>query len=342
VTHHGYDGVMQNIWKSIKLPCVVLAPMADVTDAAFRAIITKYGKPDVFWTEFVSADGLYQTREIQKMKDEENPLMKDLYFDESQRPIVAQIFSAKPEMIEYASRLVTELGFDGVDINMGCPHRVVEKQGAGAALIKKPELARKLIQSAKRGTEGKIAVSIKTRIGYNKNELKTWLPHILAEKPNLVTIHARTRKELSEVPARWEHVKEAVEIRNILYPQKDVLIFGNGDVTNLKEARKKIRETKADGVMIGRGIFGNPWLFSEKKPSFEEKLQTLTEHCYLFEKLCSHKNFAVMKKHFKAYVTGFEKAKEMRIALFECNNAQEVEKVIKKTIRLSACKVEPS
>lgn len=316
---------MQNFWQRLKKPVMVLAPMADVTDAAFRRIIAKYGKPDVLWTEFVSADGLYHTREIEKMPDAENPLMKDLLYDEGERPIVAQLFSSKPEMIEYACRLVTELGFDGVDINMGCPHRAIEKQGAGAALMKRPSLAREILQSAQKGTGDIIPVSVKTRIGYSKNELAEWLPTLLSEKPAVITVHARTRKELSEVPARWEHVKEAVEMRNTLSSSTGTLIFGNGDVTSLTEAREKVEDTGADGVMIGRGIFGNPWLFSEKIPSVEEKLTVLIEHCRAFETLCSHKSFAVMKKHFKAYVTGFQGAKELRIKLFSYNTVDEID-----------------
>lgn len=324
---------MSDFWKTIQRPAMVLAPMADVTDAAFRRVIAKYGKPDVTWTEFVSADGLYHTREIQKVPDAENPLMKDLTFDESERPVVAQLFTSNPVAMEYAANLIAELGFDGVDINMGCPHKPIEKQGAGAALMKKPALARELIRAAKKGTAGKIPVSVKTRIGYNKDELKTWLPEVLAEKPSVITVHARTRKEMSKVPARWEHVKEAVKIRDELVGKDEVLIIGNGDVKNLTEAREKIKDTGADGVMIGRGIFGNPWLFAEHEPTVEEKLQVLVEHCKLFDELCAHKSFAVMRKHFKAYVTGFHGSKELRIELMETNTAQEVKETIRRFMR---------
>ncbi len=312
---------------------MILAPMADVTDSAFRKTIAKYGKPDVFFTEFVSADGLFHTREIQKIKDEKNPLMLDLKYSEEERPIVAQIFSSKPEMIEYASRLMLELGFDGVDINMGCPHSKIEKQGAGAALIKNPKLAKTLIQSAKRGVQNKIPVSVKTRIGYNKNEIETWLPEVMLEKPNALTLHARTRKEMSKVPARWEHVKRAVELRDELKLNDEIFIIGNGDVTSVKEAQKKTKETNADGVMIGRGIFGNPWLFSEHIPSTKEKLEVLKEHCMHYGKLCRHKNFAIMKKHFKAYITGFDGAKELRVKLFSTNNVDEAVKELEEYIK---------
>ena len=329
---------MINFWQELKKkstqngePIMVLAPMADVTDAAFRRVIAKYGKPDAIWTEFVSADGLVRANPKGKKK-----LLRDLLYDESERPIVAQLFSSNPEYMYDAAKLVREMGFDGIDINMGCPDKSIEKQGAGAAMIKNPQLAREVLRAAKRGAttpEGSIPVSVKTRIGFNKNELETWLPELLAEKPALITVHARTRKEMSKVPARWEHVKRAVEIRNEL--QKDLenktLIFGNGDVVDLDDARAKAKETGADGVMFGRAIFGNPWLFNKNKsaPSVEEKLRVAIDHTELFEKLLGDvKSFAIMKKHFKAYVNGFDGAVELRGRLMETTTASEVKSII--------------
>ena len=318
----------QGFWGKLQKPIMALAPMADVTDAAFRRLIAKYSGfknlevnegsfSHVVYTEFVSADGLFSPgRDV---------LMKDLLFSEVERPIVAQFFTAKPELMEKAVALAVELGFDGVDINMGCPDRGVEKQGAGAALIKNPTLARELIRAAKRGA-GKLPVSVKTRIGYNKNELETWLPELLAEEPAAVIIHARTRKEMSAVPARWDVVARVVEIRDSLKSQS--LILGNGDIVSVAEARKKTEETGADGVMLGRAIFGNPWMFTGYIPTKEEKLKVMTEHTKLFEELVSHKNFAVMKKHYKAYVNGFLGAKELRMKLMETSNSREVEEVV--------------
>ncbi len=295
--------------------------MADVTDAPFRQLIAKYGKPDVTWTEFVSADGLALAPKAGREK-----LLKSFIFTESERPIVAQFFTANPDHMKKAAELASELGFDGVDINMGCPDRAVEKQGAGAALIKNPKLARELVRAAKEGAKN-LPVSVKTRIGYNKNELETWLPELLAENPAAITIHARTRKEMSDVPARWDMVKRAVEIRNAL--KSETLIIGNGDALDIKDARKKVEATGADGVMLGRAIFGNPWLFSEKNPTQKEKLLVLLEHTLLFEKiLTGTKNFSVMKKHFKAYVSGFSGAAELRAKLMETNSAREVKKII--------------
>lgn len=318
---------MSTFWDTLPTPFLVLAPMADVTDPAFRALFAKYGKADVMWTEFVSADGLYHTREHQKLHDADNPLMRDLVFQDTEHPIVAQVFSAHPEMMEYAAHVVWKLGFDGIDINMGCPDRSIEKQGAGAALMKDPIAARALIRAAKKGGNG-LPVSVKTRVGYNKVELKTWLPELLAEQPAAITIHARTRKDMSLVPARWEHVANAVTMRNAYSPNTKIL--GNGDVTTLDEAQARAQASGADGVMIGRGIFGNPWFFSGHTPTLPEKLDVLVEHCRLFERYCSHKSFAVMRKHFKAYVLGFPNASELRAALMPCNTAAEVKKVIQR------------
>ncbi len=293
--------------------------MADVTDCAFRAIIAKYGKPDITWTEFVSADGLVRATPEGKKK-----LLKDLEYTESERPIIAQLFGSNVENMEKASMLCKELGFDGIDLNMGCPDKSIEKQGAGAGMIKNPERAKEIIRAAM--TAG-LPVSVKTRIGYNKNELDTWLPAILETKPALVTIHARTRKEMSLVPADWNQVKKAVEIRNQLSPE--TLIFGNGDTTSIEDAKMKAEFSGADGVMLGRAIFGAPWLFSEKKFSLHERLDIMVEHTKLFEeKLGGIKNFAIMKKHYKAYVNGFDGAGDLRGHLMTAENAGEVENIV--------------
>lgn len=295
--------------------------MADVTDASFRRVIAKYGKPDVMWTEFVSADGLIRASEEGKKK-----LMKDLIYDESERPIIAQLFSSSPEYMKQAAALCRELGFDGIDINMGCPDKGIEKQGAGAAMIKNPKRAREVLRAAMEGAEG-LPVSVKTRTGYNKDELDTWLPELLAENPAVVTIHARTRKEMSKVPARWDDIKRAVAIRDALKSQ--TLIFGNGDVTDIEDAKKKAAESGADGVMLGRAIFGNPWLFSNNEVSVEKRLSVLVEHCKLFEELLGDvKSFALMKKHFKSYLSGIPNCGELKEHLMTSNTASEVEKYI--------------
>lgn len=311
--------MMKNCWNKLKKPFFCLAPMAEVTDPAFRSIVAKYGKPDVMWTEFVSADGLASPgRDV---------LLKDLRFSQAERPIVAQFFTSKPAIMEKAARLAVKLGFDGIDINLGCPDRKIEKQGAGAALMKNPKLAQKIIRAAQKGA-GRLPISIKTRIGYSKNELADWLPILLETEPDAITIHFRARKEMSKTTAHWELALEAVKIRGQM--RSKTLLIGNGDVRDLDDARAKAKASGLDGIMIGRAIFGNPWLFNDKKIAAEpaDKLRVLIEHAKLFAKLQPHKNFAIMKKHYKAYAAGWNGAKKLRLKLMETKNPEEVEKLI--------------
>jgi len=335
----------KGFWGKLKKPIIALAPLANVTDAAFRRIIVKYGKPDVMFTEFTSADGLFSGD-----KKAYDVLMYDLIFAEEERPIIAQFFTAKPEMMKKAAARALELGFDGVDINMGCPDRSVEKQRAGAALIKNPGLAQELIAAAQEGA-GVLPVSVKTRMGYNTDNTEEWIGMLLEMRPAAITLHARTRKEMSKVPAHWGAVTQAVGVRDKM--KSETLILGNGDVDTVEEAIQKTDETGADGIMIGRGIFGNPWLFTPlhtpqadrlrdqrgrqvcKGVPVGKRLKIMVEHARLFEELLGNvKNFAIMKKHFKAYASGFpacagrDGAKELRIKLMEARNAKEVEMVV--------------
>ena len=352
---------MRNFWKDLKKPFFCLAPMSDVTDVAFRYMLAKYGKNRenrdrvVFWTEFVAADGL--CNKLAKKK-----LSYILKFSERERPIVAQVFGANPENMKKACQYIASLGFDGIDINMGCPDKSVVSQGAGAGLIKTPQLARKIIEATHAGIEAAglhIPVSVKTRIGFNKEEIDNWIPELLKEDISALTIHLRTAKELSLVPANWDHIKKIKDL--IKKSRKEILLIGNGDVKDLKDAEEKALKYGCDGIMIGRGVFGNPWFFSENstsvnfsslRPSLgalgskrdpreqkintgfvstQEKLYALLEHTQVFEKELSgpkHKSFAVMKKHFKAYVNGFDGSKELRIKLMETENAKEVEKIV--------------
>lgn len=317
---------MKGFWETLPRPFFVLAPLANVTDAAFRRIIAKYSKGTspyekfVMYTEFVSADGL--------IKGNRKVLMRDLQFSQAERPIVAQFFTSDLGAMQEAAGLAQELGFDGVDINMGCPDRSVEKAGAGAALIKNSAQARIVIEAAQKGAPS-LPISVKTRLGYNVDVLEEWLPALLSAKPAVVTLHARTRKEMSKVPARWERVKRAVEIRD--EQKSETLIVGNGDLQDLQDARAKVIESGADGGMLGRAIFGTPWLFSHSQ-EYENVVRRLTiavEHAMLFEELLGDiKSFAIMKKHFKAYAEGFPGAKELRVKLMETENAAQVRDII--------------
>ncbi len=311
--------------------------MADVTDIAFRTMISKYSKPhgpDVMWTEFVSADGLNSPgREV---------LKRDLEFTDIERPIVAQLFTSTPENMRKAAALCKELCFDGIDINMGCPDKSIEKQGAGAAHIKDWRRAQEVIRAAQEGADG-LPVSVKTRVGYNKIEFMEWLPKILECNIPALTVHLRTRKEMSLVDAHWDLMPEIVKlVRDMTGEVQDggTIILGNGDVKSVMEGKALAQKTGCDGVMIGRGIFGTPWFFdadfadhmqtSQTNPeTIAKKLRIMVEHTKLYEeKLGDIKSFAIMKKHFKAYVNGFDGAKELRVELMECANSDEIEKKI--------------
>ena len=356
-----------NFWHRLPSPFLTVAPMADVTDAAFRQLLATHsahtrldgsiGGPDVMWTEFVSADGLCRATPEGRAK-----LEADLLYVQSERPIVAQLFSSVPEHMEAAAALCLELGFDGVDINMGCPDRSIEKQGCGAAMIRSPKTAQAIIRAAKRGARSDssdgIPVSVKTRLGYNTDAVEEWIPAVLAESPAALAVHARTRKEMSKVPARWERLCRVVELRNEHSP--NTRIIGNGDVLSRSDAFRKIAMSGVDGAMVGRALFGNPWFFHPKRSlplsltalptkgverdtlvvpdtseadieyvSLEERLRVLVEHAHLFTERLPHKNFAVMKKHFKAYVSGFSGAAELRRRLMEdAFSSVEVERIV--------------
>ncbi|MBI4272634.1 tRNA-dihydrouridine synthase [Candidatus Uhrbacteria bacterium] len=316
----------KNFWSNLPSPFFVLAPMANVTDAAFRSIIAKYGKPDVMITEFVSCHGLCS-------KGREN-ILPDLWYSEIERPIVAQIFGSEPEHFYKCAQFLAEKGFDGIDINMGCPDKNVEKQGAGAALIKDPKRAQEIIRATKRGAPH-LPVSVKTRLGYSKITIDEWFGYLLEMGLSAITVHGRTRKEMSKVPAHWDAIAQVVEMAKKYDSSiKRPRIIGNGDVSSLVDARDKAKEYGVDGVMIGRGIFGNPWLFDPQKKipeiPLEERLRVMMEHTKLFEeKFTNIKPFDLMKKHYKAYVSGFEGAKELRVELMKAKNSEHLERILK-------------
>jgi nifR3 family TIM-barrel protein len=321
---------MKFSWQKIEKPIIAMAPMADVTDVAFRCLFAKYGKPDVMWAEFVAADGLIKAPD---------KFLIDLKYSKKEKPIIAQLFSSNPENMEKACALVQKLGFDGIDINMGCPDRSIEKQGCGVAMIKTPEIAKEIIEAAKKGAS-KIPVSVKTRIGYYKiEELEKLISFLLKQDLDCLTVHFRTRKEMSKVDAHWELAEKVVKLRNKISPR--TIILGNGDVFSLEDAHKKIKETGVDGVMIGRAVFGNPFFFSGKEVSVERKLKVMIEHAKLFEKLLPDKNFSIMKKHFKAYVGDFKGAKNLRIKLMKTNNSREVEKIVKDFLKINLLSAKP-
>lgn len=316
---------MSNFWQKLPKPFTVLAPMDDVTDIVFRQIVNETARPDVFFTEFTNSDGLNSVGN--------KIVARKLMFDKSQSPIVAQIWGEKPESMEKASGIILKMGFDGIDINMGCPVREVVKKGAGAGLIGKYDNAKKIIDAVKKGVKNKIPVSVKTRLGLSTNIAEEWTTFLLQQDLSTLTIHARTAKQQSKGEADWNEIGKIVEIRNRLSP--DTLIIGNGDVKSYVEVLDKHNEYGVNGAMIGRGIFSDPWIFDSTSPRLRrdkpDYLNLLIKHLDLFQKTWGNdKNFAVMKKFFKMYINNFPHASELRVKLMECNNKDEVIKILKK------------
>lgn len=315
--------IQLGFWGKLKKPIMTLAPMSGVTDEAFRLMFLKYGNPDVFWTEFIPAEGLFSKGREQ--------CLKNLKFDPAERPMVAQIFGTDPVLFEKTASLIAELGFDGVDINMGCPDRDVEKRGAGAALMKNPALAGRIIRAVKRGAKD-IPVSVKTRIGYSKNEIAEWIPALLKENISALIVHLRTRSELLGGSAHWELAGEIVNLKNNYAPE--TIVLGNGDIKSLAQARRLAKKTGIDGVMVGRGALGNPWFFSEHSPDVSERLSAIIDHAMIFESLYKRdgdeweKHFNNIKKHFHTYAKGCRGARSLRDELMKVKNASETKKIV--------------
>jgi nifR3 family TIM-barrel protein len=307
-----------NFWQKLKKPFTVLAPMANVTDWAFRRIVLETGRPDVFFTEFISADGIIAIGR-ERFKGE-------LYFEKNERPVVVQFFTAKPENMYKCSQLAQELGFDGIDINMGCPDKSIEKQGAGAALMKNPKLARELIKEAIRGA-GPLPVSVKTRLGFNKIDHE-WIQNLIDTDIIALSVHARTRKEMSKVPAHWDEMGKISEMAG----GSGKLIIGNGDVSSMDDVREKAKTYNLDGIMVGRGIFQNPWFFSGQVVDEPKKrIDLLLKHLDNFEKLWGeNKNFDTMKRFFKIYIQNWPGAKELRTELMTVKSKKEAVDLLSK------------
>ena len=307
-------------FSALKKPFLCLAPMEEVTDTVFRQMVTKVAKPNVFFTEFTNVEGLGSAG-----RDE---VIKRLRYEEIERPIVAQIWGKDPKNFYEATKLIKKLRFDGVDINMGCPKKDAVKNGCCIALINNRNLAAEIIAAVKDGA-GKLSVSVKTRIGLDKIVTEDWCGFLLEQKIDALTVHGRTAKEKSDVPAHWDEIAKVVRLRD----QKPfaTMIIGNGDVRNVQDAMLKAQEYGVDGVMIGRGALENMACFSAQKKvlSAQENINLLREHLELWEKTWGKtKNFAIMKKFVKAYIKGWEGAGELRARLFETTSLEEMEVIL--------------
>jgi len=243
------------ILQQLPKPFFVLAPMDDVTDTVFRQIVTDCARPDLFFTEFVNVDGLQSPGR--------DKLLKKLRFTAKEQPLIAQIWGKEPESFRKPAAELVELGFAGVDLNMGCPIKAVVNNGCCSALINNRALAAEIIQSVKEGVAGRVPVSVKTRIGFNQVDL-SWIEFLLGQGLDMLTIHGRTKKELSAVPNHWEVIGQVRQLRDKLAP--GTLIVGNGDVASRAQGTQLAESYGLDGIMIGRGVFHDPFIFSRGSP----------------------------------------------------------------------------
>lgn len=340
--------------------------MDGVTDASFRYITAKYGRPDVTLTEFVN---------IQSALSSPHTLLKDFSYSEIERPVIAQIYGKTPELFYKVAHVVCELGFDGLDINMGCPAKKVAASGCGAALIRAPELAREIIRAAQRGIQDwhdgqtlqdldfdeemieqvgaanrardgdqmlserrLIPVSVKTRLGYDRVIVEDWLTTLLTESPAAISLHGRTLEQGYKGEADWQAIARAVEIAK----RSGTLILGNGDVRDLQDVYRRVRQTGVDGVLIGRSAQGNPWMFRGKEAvkqalsrhdegilrsppvDIPERFRVIVEHSEHFERLCGRSRFMAMRKHLTWYCRNFRGAAEMRARMTRANSTDDV------------------
>lgn len=311
-------------------PFFVLAPMDDVTETVFRRIINTCAPADLYVTEFVNVDGLQSPGR--------SKLLKKLKFTADEGPLVAQLWGLKPENFEKTAReiadgtIAKELGlpdgvnYVGIDLNMGCPAKSEVQNGACSALIKNRPLAKEIIEATKRGA-GEMPVSVKTRLGFSDVDL-TWHEFLLGFDLHMLTVHGRTRKEMSKVPAHWDLIGEVRKLRDKIAPQ--TLIVGNGDVLNRQQGEALAEQYKLDGIMIGRGVFQDPFCFAEQSPwptySKEQRVELLRKHVTLFAKTWNDKErrFETLRKFTKVYISDFDGAKEMRETLMACETPDDL------------------
>lgn len=298
-------------------PFFILAPMDDVTDSVFRQIIADCAPPDMYFTEFVNVDGLQSPGR--------KKLLPKLKFSQDERPIMAQIWGLNPDNFYKTTRELVAMGFDGVDINMGCPVKTVIKNGACAALINNRDLAGEIIDAVREGAGKDFPVSLKTRVGFTTPDL-SWPEFLLSKKLDLLSIHARTAKQKSQVPANWNLVGEICQLRDRLCPATKIV--GNGDVMSRQQGLKLAEKYKLDGVMIGRGVFNDPFIFAEQSPwsgwPKSDKLALYKKHVELFDQTWQNKERRVetLNKFCKIYINGFDGAKDLREQLMAAKSTK--------------------
>ena len=337
----------QGFWKNLKSPIIGLSPMDGITDAAFRYMLAKTHKPDVIYTEFVNVEGL--ARGAVSMLDH-------LIYNKIERPIVAQIYGIETESFYKVAIMCCCLGFDGIDINMGCPANKVARRNSGAGLIRVPEQAKKIIRTVKQavtdwsngisleeaGLRPKIInhltesgdshphklipVSVKTRTGVDDIIAEEWVKHLLEEEPAVIAMHGRTLKQMYSGEANWEILGKVAKIVH----QTNTLFLGNGDIKSLNDAHERIKKYGTDGALIGRATCGNPWFFSGIEPTMEERFKAAIDHARCFEEMSMKHAFFAMRKHLAWYCKGFDGARELRKELMQTNSSDEVKVILDK------------
>lgn len=312
---------MTNFWKTTSKPLFILAPMEAVTDIVFRKVVKNAAEPDIYFTEFTNATGWVNAGEI--------AVGGRLDKAEDEQPIVAQLWGSIPEDIAQLAKYCAEQGYDGIDINMGCPDKSAVKSGGGAALIKNPELASQIIGAAK---QSGLPVSVKTRLGYSHiDEYESWLRFLLSQDIVALTIHLRTKREMSKVPAHFELLGSIVQIKNEIAP--NTLIIANGDILDRQHGQELVDTYKIDGVMIGRGVFNNPFVFEEepREHTKEELLGLLNLHLDLYDERGERKRkFETLKRFFKIYIRDFDGASALRHELMQTKTTDEVRALLHK------------
>ncbi|HDB6992299.1 TPA: tRNA-dihydrouridine synthase [Staphylococcus aureus] len=307
----------ENFWSELPRPFFILAPMEDVTDIVFRHVVSEAARPDVFFTEFTNTESFCHPEGIHSVRGR-------LTFSEDEQPMVAHIWGDKPEQFRETSIQLAKMGFKGIDLNMGCPVANVAKKGKGSGLILRPDVAAEIIQATKAGG---LPVSVKTRLGYYEiDEWKDWLKHVFEQDIANLSIHLRTRKEMSKVDAHWELIEAIRNLRDEIAP--NTLLTINGDIPDRKTGLELAEKYGIDGVMIGRGIFHNPFAF-EKEPrehTSKELLDLLRLHLSLFNKYEKDeiRQFKSLRRFFKIYVRGIRGASELRHQLMNTQSIAEV------------------
>ena len=311
------------IWQELPKPFLILAPMEGVTDIMFRQVVAKAGRPDLFFTEFTNVSS-YASE-----KGRANALER-LEIAPTDAPIIAQIWGKNPEHFAECAAALEDLGFSGIDLNFGCPDKNVNKTGGGAAMIKTPELAVECFRNAKKFTN--LPVSIKTRLGWSKvEEYRDWLSILPNEHPAALTVHLRTKKEMSKVAAHYELIPEIIKLRNEISPETKLII--NGDIKNRKEARNLYEKyPEIDGFMIGRGVFQNPYCFTDHEATKDELMELLYLHLDLYEKYSKkhYISYEPLKHFYKIYINNFPGASELRAKLMETHSVEEAREVLAK------------